>query len=267
MTDPLAGTETVRFEIRDHVASLTLDRPHKRNAINWLMWNELLAVFDAVESSSTARILTIRGSGGAFCSGADLSAESPELHPLREMALINRVIARLHRLTKLTIAVVDGDAVGAGCNLALACDFVVATERSRFSEIFVRRGMSVDGGGSWILPRLIGLQAAKEMCLTGEFVAGPEAKAMRLITKCEPVEHLDEAVEALIGKLSLGAPIAQTLTKRLLTEGADRDLEAALDAEAAAQLVNLAGSDATEARRAFLDRREAHFSGAWGRSR
>jgi enoyl-CoA hydratase/carnithine racemase len=259
----VAETSTLRLEVSGDVASLTLDRPQKRNAVNWVMWNELLAAFDRVESSP-ARILTIRGSDGAFCSGADLSAEAPDLHPLRQMELINRVIVRLHRLTKLTIAVVDGDAVGVGCNLALACDFVVASERSRFSEIFVRRGMSVDGGGSWILPRLVGLHAAKELCLAGDFVSGPEAKAMGLITRCASGDGLEAMVEELVAKLLLGAPIAQTLTKRLLAEGANSTLEAALDSEAAAQLVNLAGTDVAEARRAFLDRREARFSGQWG---
>lgn len=266
MTQVLPVTETVRLKLDGDVASLTLYRPKKRNAITWQMWHELLSAFDSVESSS-ARILTIRGSEGSFCSGADLSAEAPDLHPLRQMELINRVIVRLHRLTKITIAVVDGDAVGVGCNLALACDFVVASERSRFSEIFVRRGLSVDGGGSWVLPRLIGLHAAKELCLLGEFVSGAEAKAMGLISRCETDDRLEPMVDELIAKLLLGAPVAQTLTKRLLTQGVTSGLETALDAEAAAQLVNLAGMDAVEARVAFMDRREPRFVGEWGPTR
>jgi 2-(1,2-epoxy-1,2-dihydrophenyl)acetyl-CoA isomerase len=153
--------ETLRCDYAGSVATLTLDRPEKKNAINWLMWHELMSVFDTVESSDGLRVLVIRGSGGAFCSGADLAGNTPEMHPLREMEFINRVIARLHRLTKVTLAVVDGVAVGAGCNLALACDLVVATELSRFSQIFVRRGMSVDCGGSWVLPRPLDRYASR----------------------------------------------------------------------------------------------------------
>jgi enoyl-CoA hydratase/carnithine racemase len=264
---PEVRGETLRCEYDGKIATVTLDRPEKKNAIDWRMWHELMSAFDSVERTDGVRILVVRGSGGAFCSGADLSGDAPDMHPLQEMQFINRVIARLHRLSKVTLAVVDGVAVGAGCNLALACDLVVATERSRFSQIFVRRGMSVDCGGSWVLPRLIGMHAAKELCLTGEFVAGLEAKAMGLVNRCEPVDEIDRVVDELVEKLLQAAPVAQTLTKRLLNEGAQSDLEAALDAEAAAQLVNLGGSDVVEARSAFLERREATFTGAWGSTR
>jgi enoyl-CoA hydratase/carnithine racemase len=257
----------VRLEEEGGVGTLTLDRPEKRNAINWVMWNELIAVLDSVEGSDSIRVLVVRGAGGSFCSGADLSGGAPPIHPLREMELINRVVVRLHRLTKLTIALVDGDAVGAGCNLALACDLVAATDRSRFAEIFVRRGMSIDCGGSWILPRLVGLQKAKELCLMGDLVPAADAIAIGLVNACGTPDAIEATVRVWTEKLLSGAPIAQALTKRLLNQGMESGLETALDNEAAAQLVNLAGADAGEARRAFVDHRDARFTGAWSTPR
>jgi enoyl-CoA hydratase/carnithine racemase len=245
------------------VATVTLNRPARKNAVTWPMWQRLLATFRQLALDPVVRVVVLSGAGDDFCSGADLASPSPALHPLIQMDEINNVVLALHRLPKITIARVDGVAVGAGMNLALACDLVVASDRSRFAEIFVRRGLTVDFGGSWILPRLIGLHRAKELCLAGDLIDADEAVRIGLVNRLTPAADLDQAVADLIARVTQGAPIAQLLTKRLLNEGLQMTLEQAVNHEAMAQVDNLGSADAMEARNAFLERRTARFSGGW----
>ena len=245
------------------VVTVTLNRPERKNAVNWPMWRRLLTTFRELALDPGVRVVVLTGAGSDFCSGADLASPPPDLHPLIQMDEINNVVLALHRLPKITIARVDGAAVGAGMNLALACDLVVASDRSRFAEIFVRRGLSVDFGGSWILPRLIGLHRAKELCLAGDIIDAQEAARIGLVNRLTPAAELDEAVAGLVARISQGAPIAQLLTKRLLNEGLQSTLEQAVNHEAMAQVDNLGSADAAEARDAFLQRRPAKFTGTW----
>jgi enoyl-CoA hydratase/carnithine racemase len=246
------------------VVRITLNRPEKKNAINAVMWEELGAAVCEVGRRSDDRVLVLAGAGGAFCSGVDLTPSSSEnRHPLGQMDHVNSVALALHHLSKPVVACVDGDAVGAGCNLALGCDIAVASSRSRFAEIFVRRGLAVDFGGSWILPRLVGLHRAKALCLTGDLVSARDAEAMGLIYRAVEASELDAVVQELVDRLLIGAPVAQTLTKRLLNNGGLSTIEQALDAEATAQVVNIGSSDGDEARDAFSARREPKFTGQW----
>jgi enoyl-CoA hydratase/carnithine racemase len=247
----------------DRVVTVTLNAPERKNAISWPMWQRLLEVFREIATDTEARAVVVTGAGDAFCSGADLASPPPKLHPMLQMSVINDVVLALHHLPMATVARVNGDAIGAGLNLALACDLVVASDRSRFSAIFVRRGLSVDCGGSWILPRLVGMHRAKELCLTGDIIDARRADAIGLLNACVPVDQLDEATSHLVGRLKDVAPIAQMLTKRLLNEGGLLTLKQAVDSEAAAQIVNLGSSDAAEARDAFLARRAPEFTGGW----
>ena len=246
------------------VLMIAIEGERRRNALDLDAFRALAAAWRELEESDEARVGVVTGNGTDFCSGADLSSAAPDLHPLIQMDEINNVVLALHRLPKITIARVDGVAVGAGMNLALACDLVVASDRSRFAEIFVRRGLSVDCGGSWILPRLIGLHRAKELCLTGDMIDAPEAARIGLVNRLTPAAGLDEAVADLIARVSQGAPVAQLLTKRLLNDGLQSTLEEAVNHEAMAQVDNLGSADAVEARAAFRERRPAVFSGSWG---
>lgn len=245
------------------VVTVTLNRPGRKNAVSWPMWLRLHAVFRELALDPAVRVVVLTGAGGDFCSGADLASPSPDLHPLIQMDEINNVVLALHRLPKITIAQVDGVAVGAGMNLALACDLVVASDRTRFAEIFVRRGLSIDFGGSWILPRLIGLHRAKELCLTGDIIDAQEAARIGLVNRLTPAAELDQAVADLVARVSQGAPIAQLLTKRLLNEGLLSTLEQSVNHEAMAQVDNLGSADAIEARDAFLGKRPAQYTGTW----
>lgn len=256
--------ETLLVKSEGPVATVTMNRPSRRNAVNWAMWQELLALFRRLSTLDEVRIVVLTGAGGAFCSGGDLGEALPDIHPYLQLEQINGVVETLHHLPKITIAKVDGDAVGAGANLAFACDLTFASRPSRFSEIFVRRGMSIDCGGSWILPRLIGLHKAMELCLTGSMITAEEAESMGLINGCVEQSDLDSLIAERIERLLEGAPIAQILTKRLLQNGYLSTLSQALDSEAQAQVINVGGRDIEEASEAFLARRPASYSGKWG---
>jgi enoyl-CoA hydratase/carnithine racemase len=257
--------ETIIVAREAGVVRLTLNRPEKKNAINGTMFDELGAAFTEVANRPDDRVMVINGAGGAFCSGADLSGGGPidaaPVHPLRRMDHIHDVALALHRITIPVIASVDGDAVGAGCNLALGCDMVFASSRSRMAEIFVRRGLSVDFGGSWILPRLIGLHRAKQLCLTGDIISAQEAAELGLVNRVVEQDELDKVVQEVVDRLLAGPPVALALIKRLLNEGGELTMAQALAAESAAQAINSGSADAAEARRAFMEKRDPVFTG------
>ncbi|ANS80064.1 Enoyl-CoA hydratase [Serinicoccus hydrothermalis] len=244
------------------VLTITLNRPERKNAMDPASWDLLFDILRTAEVDPSVRVVVITGAGDAFCAGADISS-APVGHPVTRVSRIARTAAALFGFPKPVIARVDGAAVGAGWNLALCCDFVVASDRSRFSEIFVRRGLSVDFGGSWLLPQLVGLQQAKRLALLGDFVSAAEARELGLVTTVCPAERLDGAVADLAGRLADGPPIAQALNKALLNEGTLSTFEAALAAEVRAQAVNYATADARSAREAFAQKTTPSFSGEW----
>jgi 2-(1,2-epoxy-1,2-dihydrophenyl)acetyl-CoA isomerase len=244
------------------VVSVTLNRPEKKNAIDSTMWDELMAVFREVAESATDRVLVLTGSGGAFCAGADLSpvADEPR-HQLDRMHHFGWVGLALHEIPKPTIAKINGVAVGAGLNLALGCDLVVAGESARFSEIFVKRGLAIDLGGSWLLPRLVGLHKAKELALLGDMLDAKEAERIGIVNRLVPDAELDGFVDAWAERLAAGPPLALQLTKRMLTMGLTMSLSEALHQEAMAQSVTGASEDTAEALRAFFKKRPPTFKG------
>jgi enoyl-CoA hydratase/carnithine racemase len=244
------------------VLTLTLNRPHRKNAIDEALWRGLHAALSEAGQDPELRVLVIAGAGGAFCAGADL-ADGRQGHPLTRMRFVNETALLLHELAVPTIAKVTGVAVGAGWNLALGCDLVVATPESRFAQIFARRGLSLDFGGSWLLPKLVGLQQAKRLALLAETVDAAEAKSLGLVTWLVPDAEIDGFVTDLAHRLAAGPPIALAQTKALLNENADRTLRDALANEARAQTVNFATADAPAAFRAFLTKTDPTFTGEW----
>lgn len=255
--------ETLLVDRADGVVTVTLNRPERKNAANAVMWDELGRVFDEVTRRRDDRVLVVTGAGGAFCSGADLGADDgPEREPsLQRMRLIGDVALALHRLPKPSIAKVGGVAVGAGCNLALGCDLIVASEDARFSEIFARRGLSLDFGGSYLLPRLIGLHKAKELALLADIISAKEAEAIGLVNKVVPAADLDAAVDEWARRLAAGPPLALRMSKELLNASLGSTMEQALEAEGRCQTVNLSTADFGEAVSAFLAKREPTFEG------
>ncbi len=256
--------KTLVVERADGIVTITLARPERKNAVNAQMWDELLATFREIGEQEHDRAVVLTGAGGDFCSGADMSSvgegERPP-HALANMRHVGDVCLALYRLPQPTIAKVRGVAVGAGMNLALVCDLVVAGDTARFSEIFARRGLSIDFGGSWVLPRRVGMHRAKELALFAEIIGAADAERIGLVNRVVPDAELDEFVAGWAAKLAAGPPIALAQTKRLLNNAVGITLEQALDEEAAAQAVNLATADTREAVRAFLDKRTPSFTG------
>ncbi len=251
---------------RDGVRTLTLNRPHRKNAINPELWIALRDALNAAGRDGGVRALVITGAGGSFCSGADISVPE-DIHPKYKLQRLTDVALALHELPIPTVAKVTGVAVGAGWNLALGCDLVVATPESTFSQIFSKRGLSIDLGGSWLLPKLVGLQQAKRLTLLAETIDASEAHALDLVTWVVPGAEIDAFVDNLTDRLAAGPPVALAASKALLNEGADRTMRDALANEARAQVGNFATADAQAAYAAFAQRREPSFTGRWALSK
>ena len=254
------------------VVTVTMNRPEKKNALSVEMTVELTHLLDEVADSRKDRVLVLTGAGDAFTSGADLTpgkaSKSEEsfgnagvgssLHGMRRLG---RLIMRLHDLPKPTIAAVNGVAVGAGCNLALGCDLIIASDTARFSEIFARRGLSLDGGGSWLLPRLIGLHKAKELAFLAEIISAEEAERYGLVNRVVPAADLTKVVADLAGRIAAQPPVQISITKKLLNQSFSVSMSEAVEFEDVAQSLAFSSRDTAEAMAAFLEKRDPHFTG------
>lgn len=255
----------LKTESSDGIRWLTIDRPERKNAIPFDGWTLLAESFTEFERSGD-RVLVIEGAGGEFCAGADLGSERvsgiasvSEAH--QRMKIVERAATALYRTTKPTIAAVDGVAVGAGMNLALGCDVVIATDRARFSEIFVRRGLTVDFGGTWLLPRAVGLQRAKELALSGRIVDADEARRLGIAMEVVAVEELSERVLDLARSFLAGAPIAQMFAKQGLNASFESSFSESISWEGQSQAIALGTEDVIEGVTAFVEKRDPSWKG------
>ncbi|MEO6123047.1 MAG: enoyl-CoA hydratase [Ilumatobacteraceae bacterium] len=256
--------ETIEVTRHDGVVTVMINRPHKKNAVTTQVWGELLDAFREISRRADDRVVVITGAGGEFCAGADLwqaPGDGPPQHGLANMRNISDVALALYRLPQPTIAKVRGVAVGAGCNLAFGCDLVAASTTARFSEIFSRRGLSLDFGGSWVLPRRVGLHIAKEIAFFGDILSAAEAKEFGLVNRVVADEELDAFVDAWAARLVASPPIALAQTKRLLNNSSNATMEQALDDEGSSQTVNFGTRDTVEAISAFAEKRNPTFMG------
>lgn len=258
--------ETLIVDRQDGVVTVTMNRPERKNAATGTMLTELRATFEEVEDRPQDRVMVLTGAGGAFCSGADLSdpngpASDPSRSGLSRMRRLGDVALALHRITKPTIAKVDGFAVGAGLSLALGCDLIVCSDRAKLSMIFARRGLALDNGASWLLPRLIGLARAKEIAFFGGMWSGEEALALGLVNRVLPLDELDAFVDDWATTLAAGPPLALSMTKTLLHASWQATMEQAVEDEARCQALNFSTKDTAEAMAAFAEKRQPTFTG------
>src|ERR1700676_5160610 len=261
-----AELETLLVERQDGVVTVTMNRPARKNAANGTMWHELLSTFDEVARDRHDRVMVLTGAGDAFCSGADLGnaadvAGRPGDPYLVQMRALGDVALRLHRLPKPTIAKVGGIAAGAGMSMALGCDLVVASESARFSQIFSKRGLSVDFGSSWLLPRLIGLHRAKELAYLADIISAQEAAEFGVVNRVVPDNQLDEFVGQWAKRLTAGPPLALSMTKTMLNNSVNISMDQAIEEETRSQTVNFASEDTMEAIAAFAQKRDPQFKG------
>lgn len=253
--------ETLQVEQVGGVLTITFDRPERKNAIDGRMWDELFTTFRDLQRRKDVRCVVLTGAGGAFCSGADLAGGGTGGGGLDFMQYVGHVVTALHDLPQPVIAKVGGVAAGIGMNIALACDLVVASDEARFSEIFVKRGLSLDGAGSWLLPRIVGIHKAKELALFGDVIDAATALELGVVNRVVPAAELDAFVDGWATRLAAGPPIALALTKRMLDRAFEQSFEQALDDEARSQVVNFGTKDTREAIAAFLQKRDPVFQG------
>ncbi len=254
-------------ETGDNVLSLTLNRPEALNALTPDQRDEIVRLLSQASASPAIRAVVITGTGRGFCAGADLrgAATTGEriagdvARTLRTGA--QRLIGAVLDCEKPVIAAVNGTAAGLGAHLAFACDLVLAAESARFIEVFVRRGLVPDGGGAYLLPRLVGPQRAKELMFFGDALTSADAERLGLVNRVVPDEDLGKTARAWAERLAAGPTRALALTKQLVNASLDTDRAAAFAAEAAAQEINMTTADAQEGVRSFVERRSAVYGG------
>ena len=261
----MSDYESLLWDVADHVATITLNRPEKKNAMSFVMFNEIRDAFLRAAADDEVRSVVVTGAGGAFCSGADLtdpdnmSASTMEFK--ERMRMIDSIVRAFVNCPKPTIAKVTGVAAGAGCNLALACDLIVATRNATFAELFVKRGLVVDFGGTWALTRLLPLHKAKEVALLGDAFSAEEADRMGLLNRLCDVGEVDAVVKDLSSRLAALPPRTVTLIKENLNRAAERSLEETLEAESFSQSLVFTSEDTREAIAAWIEKREPRFIG------
>ncbi|MEU1850435.1 enoyl-CoA hydratase-related protein [Streptomyces sp. NPDC019990] len=250
-----------------HVLTLTLNRPESLNALTPGQRDEIIRLLSQASATAEVRAVLITGTGRGFCAGADLrgtgttGARVPGdvARTLRTGA--QRLIAAVLDCEKPVIAAVNGTAAGLGAHLAFACDLVLAAASARFLEVFVRRGLVPDGGGAYLLPRLIGPQRAKELMFFGDALTATDAERLGLVNRVVPDDGLETTARAWAERLAAGPTRALALTKQLVNASLDTDRATAFAAEAAAQEINMTTKDARDGVRSFVERRDAEFRG------
>jgi 2-(1,2-epoxy-1,2-dihydrophenyl)acetyl-CoA isomerase len=260
MTD---SAEKLLVSLEDGIKRITINRPERRNSVD----RETVQLLrDAVQHSvdDGTRVVILTGSGESFCAGADLAATSERdianfdvTRSLREN--VNPTILAMRDLPVPIIARVHGHAVGVGCNYALACDMIVASEQALFGQVFVRIGLMPDGGGTFFLPRLVGYHKAFELMATGDIIGAREAQQLGIVNKVVLVSELDATVDTLAARLAQAPVMAIAKIKAGLNHGSQSDLDAALDFEAVNQDACFHSPDFIEGVTAFVQKRKAVF--------
>lgn len=254
------------LSLDDGVARLSLNRPRRKNALNMPLIEAAAAAVEGLHADASVRVLVLTGEGGAFCSGADLKDNAPIIMaggdgPAKSLRLFHRLLLAVWNAPFPTLAVVPGDAVGFGMDLALACDLRLCSESARFQHSFGKIALVPDGGSSLTLSRLVGLGKAMEMSLLCELVSGPEAERMGLVNRCVPDAELETLAADWAGRLARGAPMAQRLTKENIRRGLGISMEEALANEAGAQVQCLASEDLLTGVAAWAQGQEPVFKG------
>jgi enoyl-CoA hydratase len=250
----------------DHVARVTLSRPDSLNAYNEELLDALVPTLESLDDDPGARAVVLTGEGKGFCAGVDLddmplSAEQDLAEYEATLGRFQEVVATLRGMGTPVVAAVNGYAMGAGCDTALACDFRIAGESGTMAETFVDVGFVPGDGGAYLLPRIVGEAKAKELIMTGKHVSGPDLVEWGLARECVPDEELGDAAIDFAAELASGPPIALAETKALVNEAFEVDLETAHQHATRAQRICSQTDDHEEAVTAFAEDREPEFEG------
>ena len=254
-------------EVADGLATLTLNRPDKLNALDLESYKTLSALADELGERDDVRAIVLTGAGRAFCAGADLTTFADEIdfgdaHMVRDrLRFVGSVVDKWVKLDRPTIAAVNGMAIGGGCNLALMCDLVLMRADATIGQTYVQRGLVMDMGGTYFLPRLVGRARANELALLGDSLTAEEAARIGLVNRCVPVEEWNATVHDWGTRLASGAGRAQRMIKSGLLASPLLDLDAMLEWEASAIAMIFQTDDLRESFAAFREKRPPVFRG------
>ncbi len=264
----MTDNQLVLRDLKEHVLTLTLNRPERLNALGGGMREEIHDGFQQAQQDPEVRVVVLTGAGRAFCSGGDVKEMAKrrgeggaqradgQLPPLRD-----HILALMRAMPKPVIGSINGVAAGAGMNLALACDMRIASEKAVFSQAFVKRGLHPDWGGTFFLPRLVGTAKACELIFGGDMLGAEEAHRLGIVNRLVPHDDLPAATMEWAQALAAGPPVAIGLAKRGIYRNLASDLGSALEFETYAQTHCWNTEDAGEGIRAFVEKRPARFKG------
>lgn len=247
------------------IARITLNRPDAFNSVNKELAMAWIDALNDIETDNNVRVVLITGNGKAFCAGQDLKeVTTPELHPGFKRLLSERytpIVTKMVQLEKPIIVGVNGVAAGAGANLALCCDIIVASEKASFIQAFSAIGLIPDSAGTYFLPRLVGRSRAMAYAMLGDKISAQKAEEIGMIYKCLPADEFEEGIEKLAIKMSKMATFGLGLTKRCINKSYENEFEYQLDLEAALQFEASESSDYREGVAAFVEKRKPNFKG------
>jgi 2-(1,2-epoxy-1,2-dihydrophenyl)acetyl-CoA isomerase len=257
---------TLLFEVRDHVAHVTLNRPESANALTHQMARDLMDVMLRCDSDRDVRAVLVTGAGKAFCAGGDLksfAAQEAQIgaHVKEVTTYLHVAISAMARMDAPVLAAVNGVAAGAGMSLACACDLVVAAESARFTMAYTRAGLTPDGSSTYYLPRLVGLKRALDLTLTNRMLSAREAEEWGIVSRVVPDGELAERAGALARELAAGPTSGLGAAKRLLWTGWNETLETQMARESDTIAARTRSADAQEGIHAFLEKRPPRFTG------
>ncbi|MGI6604974.1 MAG: enoyl-CoA hydratase/isomerase family protein [bacterium] len=256
--------ETFVLEKKGNVGVITLNRPEKMNTMTTKFISEFNEVLDNVSQDPEIRVVVLRAEGKAFCAGGDFELlKQLDTGPKARSIIreVGKAIGKMYHMPKPIIAAVQGAAAGGGANLALSCDFVIASEKARFGQAFINIGLVPDTGGMWTLTRSVGVMRAKELAMTGRLIGAEEAEKYGMVLKVVPAEKLDEEVMTFAQQLAEQAPIAIGYIKQIANRMSDISFEAYADLEADLMAIALQTNDHKEGLAAFLEKRKPVFQG------
>jgi 2-(1,2-epoxy-1,2-dihydrophenyl)acetyl-CoA isomerase len=261
--------ENVLLSCEDGIATITLNRPEKYNAFAGRMREDILEALEIAGADDSVRVLVVTGAGTAFCAGGDvgefLQGQSKALDQANtassQRLTMAKVVIKINQLEKPVIAAVNGVAAGGGCNLALACDMRIASEKARFAQVFTRRGAHPDWGGIYFLPRLVGYAKAAELIFSGRIVEADEALRLGMVNQVVPVQDFKTTVAGTARQIAANAPLPIAFAKRGLQRFPHMNLYEALDYEAYVLRVTMESYDFKEGFTAFLEKRTPQFKG------
>jgi enoyl-CoA hydratase/carnithine racemase len=254
---------TIRLEKDKGIAKLTLNRPNKLNALNREMYLDIRKAIDNLEDDPDLRVVIFRGAGKAFCAGGDISELSAATESInatqQRLRMSHAIAARIKGIRQPVIFVINGDAIGGGCTLALNGDIRIASEKARFGISFIKLGLSVEMGGIYNLPRLVGISKACELAFLGRIINATEAESIGLVNLVVPAEQLDSVANDWAMKLAQFSPFSLSLMKTALYKGLNMDFASELEDEINIETLCMNSNDGRAALRAFIEKKKPSF--------